>query len=125
MARIVLSEQTADRIQQLIDKQYKPGDKIPAEMELAAFMDVSRTTIREAVKILCSRNILEIKRGSGTFVCENPGMPNDPLGSKGMDGRQLMNEIFEMSQLFEPQLVKLSAQKAGASDIERNEIAGL
>ena len=119
MARIVLSEQTADRIQQLIDKQYKPGDKIPAEMELAAFMDVSRTTIREAVKILCSRNILEIKRGSGTFVCENPGMPNDPLGSKGMDGRQLMNEIFEMSQLFEPQLVKLSAQKAGASDIER------
>ena len=48
MARIVLSEQTADRIQQLIDKQYKPGDKIPAEMELAAFMDVSRTTIRDA-----------------------------------------------------------------------------
>lgn len=118
MARIVLSEQTADRIQQLIDKQYKPGDKIPAEMELASFMDVSRTTIREAVKILCSRNILEIKRGSGTFVCENPGMPRDPLGSKDMDEQQLMNEIFEMSRLFEPQLVKLSAQKAESAEIK-------
>ena len=103
MARIVLSEQTADRIQQLINKQYKPGDKIPAEMELASFMDVSRTTIREAVKILCSRNILEIKRGSGTFVCENPGMPRDPLGSRNMDEQQLMNEIFEMSHLFDQQ----------------------
>lgn len=119
MARKVLSEQTADKIQQLIDKQYKPGDKIPAEMELAGFMDVSRTTIREAVKILCSRNILEIKRGSGTFVCENPGMPQDPLGSKEMDERQLKNEIFEMSQIFEPQLVKLSAQKADAASVAR------
>lgn len=112
MARIVLSEQTADKIQNLIDHQYGPGEKIPSEMELAGFMDVSRTTIREAVKILCSRNILEIRRGSGTFVCENPGMPRDPLGSKDMDADQLKNEIFEMSQLFEPQIVRLSARKS-------------
>lgn len=117
MARILLSEQTADKIQKLIDNQYKPGDRIPAEMELAGFMDVSRTTIREAVKILCSRNILEIRRGSGTFVCENPGMPKDPLGSKEMDEAQLKNEIFEMSQLLEPQLVKLAARKADEESI--------
>ncbi|MGN1349868.1 MAG: FadR/GntR family transcriptional regulator [Anaerovoracaceae bacterium] len=117
MARKVLSEQTADRIQQLIDKQYQPGDRIPAEMELAGFMDVSRTTIREAVKILCSRNILEIRRGSGTFVCENPGMPQDPLGSRNLDEDQLKNEIFEMSQLFEPEIVSLSARKADEASI--------
>ena len=119
MARKVLSEQTADRIQQLIDKQYQPGDRIPAEMELAGFMDVSRTTIREAVKILCSRNILEIRRGSGTFVCENPGMPQDPLGTRELDARQLKNEIFEMSQLFEPEIVRLAAQKADEASIRR------
>ena len=121
MARILLSEQTADKIQKLIDNQYKPGDRIPAEMELAGFMDVSRTTIREAVKILCSRNILEIRRGSGTFVCENPGMPKDPLGSKEMDEAQLKNEIFEMSQLLEPQLVKLAARKADEESRWRND----
>ena len=89
MARVILSEQTADRIRQLIERQYKPGDRIPAEMELAEFLGVSRTTIREAVKILCSRNILEIRRGHGTFVCENPGLPADPFGSKDMDEEQL------------------------------------
>lgn len=118
MARIVLSEQTADKIQQMIDRQYKPGDKIPAEMELADFMNVSRTTIREAVKILCSRNILEIRRGYGTYVCENPGMPKDPLGSKEMDEEQLKYDIFEMSRIFEPELVRLSAQKADEKSIE-------
>ena len=115
-----LAERVAEQIAQLIqERELKEGDRLPNEFDLAQELGVGRGTIREAVKILCSRNILEIKRGSGTFVCENPGMPKDPLGSKGMDGRQLMNEIFEMSQLFEPQLVKLSAQKAGASDIER------
>ena len=97
MARVILSEQTADRIRQLIERQYKPGDRIPAEMELAEFLGVSRTTIREAVKILCSRNILEIRRGHGTFVCENPGLPADPFGSKDMDEEQLKADIFEMS----------------------------
>ena len=100
MARVILSEQTADRIRQLIERQYKPGDRIPAEMELAEFLGVSRTTIREAVKILCSRNILEIRRGHGTFVCENPGLPADPFGSKDMDEEQLKADIFEMSLLL-------------------------
>lgn len=119
MARVVLSEQTADKIQQLIDRQYRPGDRIPSEMELAEFLSVSRTTIREAVKILCSRNILEIRRGYGTFVCENPGIPQDPFGSKYMDEDQLKNDIFEISELIEPELIRLAARKASGEDIAR------
>ena len=119
MARVILSEQTADRIRQLIERQYKPGDRIPAEMELAEFLGVSRTTIREAVKILCSRNILEIRRGHGTFVCENPGLPADPFGSKDMDEEQLKADIFEMSLLLEPELVRLAARKASDESIVR------
>lgn len=119
MARVILSEQTADRIRQLIERQYKPGDRIPAEMELAEFLGVSRTTIREAVKILCSRNILEIRRGHGTFVCENPGLPADPFGSKDMDEEQLKADIFEMSLLLEPELVRLAARKASDESIAR------
>ena len=119
MARVILSEQTADKIRELIDRQYKPGDRIPSEMELAEFLGVSRTTIREAVKILCSGNILEIRRGYGTFVCENPGVPADPFGSKYMDEDQLKTDIFEISELLEPELVKLAARKASDENIAR------
>ena len=62
MARVILSEQTADRIRQLIERQYKPGDRIPAEMELAEFLGVSRTTIREAVKIPGFPRILSVRK---------------------------------------------------------------
>ncbi len=112
MARVLLSEEVAKKITQLIEKQYKPGDKIPTEMELAEFLGVSRTTIREAVKILCSGNILEIKRGNGTFVCENPGFPIDPLGVKSLDERKVKRDLFETSKVMEPVLVKLAAEKA-------------
>jgi len=44
------------------------GEKIPNEFELAEKFGVGRSTIREAVKGLVSKGILEVKRGSGTFV---------------------------------------------------------
>mgnify|MGYP000470698900 CR=1 FL=1 len=40
----------------------------------------SRSTIREAIKALVSKGTLEIRRGKGTFVCQLPGMTDDPLG---------------------------------------------
>ena len=71
------------------------------------------------MKILCSANILEIRRGHGTFVCENPGLPVDPFGSKDMDEEELKKDIFEMSLLLEPELVRLSARKAEDRSIAR------
>mgnify|MGYP004517821627 CR=1 FL=1 len=62
MARIVLSEQTADRIQQLIDKQYKPGDKIPAEKRDA--INAALTSLKEAVK---NQNIADIETYTKTL----------------------------------------------------------
>ena len=100
MARALLSEEIANKIKQLIEKQYKPGDKIPTEMELADFLGVSRTTIREAVKILCSSHILVIKRGNGTFVCENPGVPADPLGVKALDEQKVKDDLFVFVVFF-------------------------
>lgn len=77
--RKMLSEEVADMIASLVNTKYFPGDKIPNESELAKEFGVSRTTIREAIKQLCSKNVLKIYRGKGTFVCENPGLQKDPM----------------------------------------------
>ena len=65
-----LSEQAADEILDIIvvKKQFKIGDKLPNETELSALLNVSRTTLREAIKMLVLQDIVEIKRGKGTFV---------------------------------------------------------
>lgn len=119
MARTSLSQQTADKLYEMIQKQYEPGSKIPTETELTQFFGISRTTVREAVKILCSKNILEIRRGSGTFVKDNPGMPEDPLGIEFDDQDERRREMFEIIELIQPPLMKMAAEKADDEDIAR------
>lgn len=69
-----LAEQVADGIMNLIQETpYKAGDKLPTEKELCESTGAGRNTVREALKILASRNVLEIRQGAGTFVSENRG----------------------------------------------------
>ena len=118
-----LSEQTADAILKLINSQYRMGDQIPNEMELAQQLQVSRTTVREAIKLLCAINVVEIKRGKGTFVCGNPGMPKDPFGYRFVDKHKLVNELYETCLLFEPEIAALAASKATPDSIEKLQTA--
>ena len=54
----------------MINKELRPGDKIPTELELSETLGVGRNSIREAIKILVYLGVLEIRRAEGTFVCE-------------------------------------------------------
>ena len=77
----VLSSNVSDKLKRkIIDGEWKVNEQIPTEQELAEELMVSRTTIREAIKILASQNIVRIDRGKGTFVAETPWVIQDPLG---------------------------------------------
>lgn len=114
----ILSEIIADQIAGLINEKYFEGNQLPNETEFAKQLDVSRTTIREAVKLLCSRNILEIRRGKGTFVCASPGVLEDPLGYRFIHNPKLINDLLEMALLIEPEFAALAAEKATPENIE-------
>ena len=75
-----LGQQTEDQLMKyILDNQIAIGEKIPNEFELAGIFDVGRSTIREAVKGLVSRGILEVRRGDGTYVISTVYMENDFL----------------------------------------------
>lgn len=114
-----LAERVAEEIQHLIeDQSLKTGDKLPNEFEMAQELNVGRGTIREAVKILVSRNILEIRRGCGTFVCEKPGLSEDPLGlSFVVDKQKLTEDLGEVRLMIEPAAAALAAVHATEEDI--------
>lgn len=118
-----LSEETAENILKLITNMYHEGDQIPNEMELASQLQVSRTTVREAVNFLCAINVLEIKRGKGTFIRENPGMVKDPLGYRFIDKEKLVVDLYEMRLIFEPEIAALAAEKATPAAIEKLQAA--
>ena len=65
----LLAEQVQEQLYQyILDNHYEIGTKIPNEFELARCFGVGRSTIREAVKLLISKGVLEVRRGSGTYV---------------------------------------------------------
>ena len=70
----------AERIREyIIDEPIKVGEKLPTEKALSDKFSVSRSTIREAMKILEAGNIVEIRHGLGSFVALNTGLSKDPL----------------------------------------------
>lgn len=66
---VSIVQQVIDRLTlAMINKELRPGDKIPAETALSLSFGVGRNSIREAIKILVSFGVLEIRRPEGTFV---------------------------------------------------------
>jgi len=72
VARTTLHENILAQLYDAIETgEWSPGTRIPGEIALAGQFDVSRNCIREAIKVLASRRIVETKPGSGTFLSEN------------------------------------------------------
>ena len=69
-----------DIIALILEENLKPGDKLPNETILSQRLDVGRSSLREAMKLLASRNIVTVRQGSGTYIAASPGMVEDPLG---------------------------------------------
>lgn len=113
-----LTRQAADRLEEMIrTREYKPGDKIPNEFELAASMNISRSTVREAIKQLAARNVLEVRRGRGTFVARHPGRVEDPFGLKyDNDKHGLYNDMLSIRLILEPWMAGEAARRATAED---------
>ena len=116
-----LAESTAEEIFNMIvvDKKYLPGEKIPNENELSTKMRVSRSTLREAIKILETGNVLEIRRGRGTFVTSLNGV--DTIGGieKLASVKVNLKDLYEMRMLFEPQIAYYAAIRGTDKEIER------
>ncbi len=117
MARKELSTEVREEIEKLIGTEFKKGEKIPSETELCERFNVSRVTLREAIRELVSSHVLVIRRGVGTFVTMHPGVVDDPIGGKFMDKQELITEIWETSLLLEPQFAYWAAERASDSEI--------
>ncbi len=112
----MLADSTAQQIIKMIEEEnrFSVGDKLPNENDFALELGVSRSTLREAIKILTTNGMLEIKRGKGTFVTSNTTINSGNLSdiASGLD------DLFEMRLMFEPDCAYLAAERATDEEIE-------
>ena len=107
-------KQNSDTIARfIIENALQPGDRLPTEADFLSRLAVSRSTLREAFKRLAARNILEIRQGSGTFISNHTGIPEDPLGLKFIyDDHRLALDMLDVRLLLEPHTAMLAAANA-------------
>lgn len=123
MARKSLVGQVADELlDRIIAGEFPPGATVPGEHELSARHEVSRMTVREAMKTLQAQRILSVERGRGTFV--NPLNRWASLeavvraASEGKNEAEASVQLIELRRMLETGACELAAGRIGDADIE-------
>lgn len=115
-----LSQRIADRIiKYILEENLQPGDKLPNETVMCERLNVGRSSLREAMRALASRNVITIRQGSGSYVSATPGMIDDPLGLTFVEDKQKMiKDLMEIRFLLEPSIAAMAAIRADETDIK-------
>ncbi|RCW41991.1 MULTISPECIES: FadR/GntR family transcriptional regulator [unclassified Halanaerobium] len=109
-----ISDQIIDQIFKLIvSGNLKPGDKIPSERKMTELFDVSRNSIREAIKLLEMLGFLVSKRGDGTYIADMSSDVFEGYINKHNISNDNLNasEVVEARMAIEPSIAKLAAER--------------
>jgi len=105
-------------IEFILHGELKPLDKLPAERKMAAMLGVSRPSLREALKVLAARNIIEIRHGAGVFVTSlEPRLLLEPLDFFLALNEANFEHLFEARKILEGELAALAAQRISQDEL--------
>ena len=116
--KVRLSESLVDAIKKMIvDDGFTPGDKFYSENELTAKLEVSRASVREAVRILEVIGQLSVKHGKGIYIVDTAAHPFDAFVDWLKSNDQSLREHFEVRLIIEPETARLAALGAKPEDV--------
>ena len=114
--------ETIKEIIAIIDKEdFLRGSFLPSERKLASQLNVSRNTVRNALRKLEARGIIDIRKGSGCVLLCKYGYCQDWLENEIADSSVELQNLLETRYLFEPSAVFLSAKKIDDNNIKELE----
>ena len=116
--RLLTPQRIVEQFQQMIaTKHLAPGDRLPPERELAALFDVGRSTLREAMRVLESMEIVETRPGQGTFL-RGTDLPLTIIARPGLSCAAFRT-VMEARRAVEPTIAALAAARATPEALRR------
>ena len=117
--RVSVVQQVVTNIQQYIqEEEIAVGSKLPTEMELCDKMGVGRGTIREAMRILQAKGIVEIRPGRGAFLANAEEPKREELSTWFTQNEVELKDVTEVRMAIEPLAVRLAIRRATPEDIQ-------
>lgn len=121
LERSPVALQVLERIKAaLLRGELIPGDYMPSETELTRSLGISKSSVREAIKMLQAIGIVEVRRGQGTLIRREPGDPLvDPMAFGMILARGMTRDILEFRRMFEPAYTLQAMVNASPDDHAR------
>lgn len=116
-----LSDKVAELLlETILSRGLQPGDRLPSERELGEQFGVSRTVIREAVRALAAKGVIDVRTGSGLRVAAvDASAVSESIGLYLRAGAVEYAKVHEVRKLLEVELAGLAAQRASDEQIAR------
>ena len=124
-SRIRREPRLSDRVAALllatiVARGLQPGDRLPSERELGEQFGVSRTVIREAVRALAAKGVIEVRTGSGLRVAAvDASAVSESIGLYLRGGTVEYPKVHEVRRLLEVEIAGLAAERAKDADVAR------
>lgn len=113
-----------DLEQRILEGSLKPGDRLPAERNLALELSISRPTLREAIQKLVAKGLLQTRHGGGTVVTDRlQATFSDPWTDMLQAHPLLQADMLEFRHMLEGEAAMLAAERATDVDLERIDAA--
>ena len=123
MARQSLTSMVADDLlDRIVNGEFPPGATLPGELELALHHDVSRMTVREAMKTLAAHHVIRVERGRGTFV--NPLSRWTSMeavlraAADGVNATAASIQLIELRRMLETGAAELAATRISPDELD-------
>lgn len=95
-------QQVMEKIKELVASgNIKPGDKVPTEVEMAKVFGVSRSSIREAIKIFAYLGVFETQTRRGTVLCQHSSITKEALTWTFLLGSKEIGDLMELRKVIE------------------------
>jgi GntR family transcriptional repressor for pyruvate dehydrogenase complex len=117
---MALTDEAIEKIRAMIKSgELRPGDRLPSEAELGAQLGLSRSSLREAVKALSLINVLDVRRGDGTYVTSlDPGLLMDAMSfAVDFQHDRSVLHFLAVRRILEPAATGLAAVMMSDDDI--------
>lgn len=115
--RISITDEVIENIKESIDSgEYKQGEKLPTEFRFCELLEVSRTSVREAIRVLQALGYVTIKTGKGAYVADRESMNKDENWYDVKDAQ--FHDFMEVRMAIETLSVRLSVEKASKKQIK-------
>jgi GntR family transcriptional regulator, transcriptional repressor for pyruvate dehydrogenase complex len=123
---VALTDEAIEKIKSMIvSGALRPGDRLPKEADLADDLGLSRSSLREAVRALSMVNILDVRRGDGTYVTSlDPPLLLEALTFiVDFHRDDTVLEFLQVRRILEPAAAAMAAERIG--EAEREKLRGL